>query len=259
MGRAMAPRARAPGWRPWLEVRLRLGSPTSWRGERGSDVTQRTCPQCGGDLTLAGQCPRCAAGGPLSATLAPVGGHAAESVLWKRSPSALLLIPSCIRRVLLLVLLGLIAYRRGALLSLLAEHLGGLRLPIAKYRQGLETMIPWICLAMALWVIYGLVVRYLLVKSRRYVLTDQRLMLEFGILSKAADDIDLRTVRETAFHQSALQRLFGIGTVHIMSGDQVAALAQFRMSGIPDPRSVRELVRSAAYAWSQRAMHVRET
>ena len=119
-------------------------------------------------------------------------------------------------------------------------------------------MVPWICLLLALWAVYGLVVRYLRVKSQSYVLTNQRLQIEFGILSKAADDIDLRAVKETAFHQGAFQRLIGIGTVHVMSGDQLEALAYFRMPGIHDPRSVRELIRSAAYAWSQHAMYVRE-
>ena len=209
-------------------------------------------------MTLAGQCPHCAAGAPMPVVSTARGGDTSESVLWRGSPSALLLIPSCVRRLVLLVLLGLIAYRTGPLLSFLAEHVGVMRVPIEVHRDGLETMVPWICLLLALWAVYGLVVWYLRVKSQSYVLTNQRLQIEFGILSKAADDIDLRAVKETAFHQGAFQRLIGIGTVHVMSGDQLEALAYFRMPGIHDPRSVRELIRSAAYAWSQNAMYVRQ-
>ena len=100
-------------------------------------------------------------------------------------------------------------------------------------------------------------VSVLQLRNTRYRLTNQRLMVEQGILSRTLEEVDLRTVDDSGFSQSPLERLQGIGTVWIIASDR--ATPRVVMRGIPEPRSLRGKIRENAYRLSQGQVFTRST
>jgi len=94
-------------------------------------------------------------------------------------------------------------------------------------------------------------------KSTVYTVTNQRVLIERGILSKSLAEIDLRYIDETEFFQRVTERLLGIGSVTLISSDKVFPTTT--LHSIKDPRALRELIRSHAYQVSQRQLFTRAT
>ena len=94
-------------------------------------------------------------------------------------------------------------------------------------------------------------------RSIVYTITNQRVMIEQGVLSKSLSEIDLRYIDETEFFQHFSERILGIGSVTLFSSDKAFPTTTLR--GIKDPRAVRELIRSHAYQVSQRQLFTRAT
>ncbi len=102
-----------------------------------------------------------------------------------------------------------------------------------------------------------LAVRAARLRSTRYRLTNQRLVVESGLFSRGMVEVDLRSIDDLVFHQGPLQRLLGIGTVSVVSSDK--ASPRLQLLGVTDPRGTRELIRTQAYAASQRQLFTRST
>lgn len=79
--------------------------------------------------------------------------------------------------------------------------------------------------------------------ATRYRLTDQRLVLSQGILTRTLDEIELYRVRDVRLTRSIPQRLLGIGTVVVGSSDGTGEIA---MRSISSSGPVREAVRQAS-------------
>jgi uncharacterized membrane protein YdbT with pleckstrin-like domain len=94
-------------------------------------------------------------------------------------------------------------------------------------------------------------------KSHRYRITNQRVVIESGVLAKRIDELDMRTVEDLDFRQSALERLLGIGDITVISSDRTDA--RTRLVGIAQPRELRELLRNAAYQATHRQLFTRQT
>jgi uncharacterized membrane protein YdbT with pleckstrin-like domain len=63
-------------------------------------------------------------------------------------------------------------------------------------------------------------------RCTHYVITDERILLQHGVLSRERRDLPLARINDHAMSQSLLGRLFGYGRMTIDSvGDQVAVLA----------------------------------
>ena len=62
-------------------------------------------------------------------------------------------------------------------------------------------------------------------RSQTYRLSNQRLLVETGLLSRTIDEIDLRTVEDITFHQSFGERLFGLGRIGVVSSEPMGATA----------------------------------
>ena len=96
-----------------------------------------------------------------------------------------------------------------------------------------------------------------LLRSTKYTVTNQRVMIETGLLTKALSEIDLRYVDDSQFAQGVVQRMLGIGNVTLLSSDKTTPV--YLLRGIRDPRGVRELIRTHAYKVSQRQLFTRAT
>jgi len=202
-----------------------------------------TCPDCGREVsTAAPACPHC--GRPSAPAVAAPQPHAAsaEQTLWRGSPSWLLLLGKLIWLVLAAVVLPAIVFwadRR--------------YLP----EPGPMRAVWLLVLALVVWRAAAVIIALIRIRSTLYTITTQRVMIESGIMEKKLEDIDLRYIDDTNFRQRIFERLLGIGNVTIISSDKSAPLTVLR--GIPDPRSLRELIRARSYEVSQRQLFTRAT
>ena len=72
-------------------------------------------------------------------------------------------------------------------------------------------------------------------RCTHYVLTDERILLQDGVIARERRDLPLNRVNDHALTQSLLDRLFGAGTLTIDSiGDQAAVLV-----GVPHAQQVQ--------------------
>ena len=74
----------------------------------------------------------------------------------------------------------------------------------------------------------------------RYAMSEDRLFLSVGFFSIKDDEILLYRVRDITTGRSIWQRLFGVGTVTVMSSDKTMPILQ--MKNIRNPVAVKELL-----------------
>jgi membrane protein YdbS with pleckstrin-like domain len=205
-----------------------------------------SCPDCGRNVsTLASACPHC--GRPMSASaLHPPQalGAADEETLWHGTPSPKVLIGRAAGTLAIVVAIPVLAHVAASFTADLAAQS---RLVVAGW---------WIAAAVLVVQAIRLGSALLRIRSTMYTITSQRIVIESGVLSKAVREIDLRTIDDTQFFQSAMHRLMGIGDVTLVSADRT--LPTFVLRDAPDPRALRELIRSHAYRVSQRQLFTRQ-
>lgn len=207
-----------------------------------------TCPDCGREVsTLASACPHC--GRPSPAGFAPIAASAAapasEETLWHGTPSWRVLIG----KVALMIVTVII-------IPLLAGFAAG-RAPDVEMSSRISKIGWWITAIALVVQIVGFLIAMMRLQSTIYTITNQRILIEQGMLSKSVAEIDLRYVDDTQFFQTVFDRLLGIGNVTLVSSDK--ALPVTMLHGIHDPRAVREIIRARAYQVSQRQVFTRAT
>ena len=223
------------------------------------------CPECGKQMSdQAPSCPHCGyapQGGPVRfaavGDATPDAGRR-ETVLWEGGPSLKLLLVQVLRTLIVASAAIIAAVLVHPLVVSFFEDLSS-----GRGRTGPRDGSP---ATLILMVIVGsyLVIRAIVLstsvmrlRSTRYRLTNQRLVVEQGILSRTLDEIDLRTVDDSGFAQSPLERLQGIGTVWVIASDR--STPRLTLRGIPDPRALREKIRENAYRMSQGQVFTRST
>lgn len=86
--------------------------------------------------------------------------------------------------------------------------------------------------------------------TTRYRLTNERLQIVSGFLSRHTEEIELYRVNDVDSSQRFGERIFGVGTVQVEGTDVTAPNASLRKVRQPD--HVKDLVRAAARAERQR-------
>lgn len=74
----------------------------------------------------------------------------------------------------------------------------------------------------------------------RYALSDDRLFLKRGVINVKQDEIVLYRVRDLRVSVSLWQRLFGVGTVTVISTDK--SIPELMIKNIRQPNEVKELI-----------------
>jgi membrane protein YdbS with pleckstrin-like domain len=80
-------------------------------------------------------------------------------------------------------------------------------------------------------------------KSTQYKLTNQRLFIRTGFISRSLEEIQLYRVKDVAFHQGVVDRILGIGSITVLSSDESAPRAT--LFGIEGPEAFKEEIRTA--------------
>lgn len=74
----------------------------------------------------------------------------------------------------------------------------------------------------------------------RYRLSDDRLFCETGFLNVKSDEVLLYRVRDLRLTMSLGQRIFGVGTVCVVSSDK--SIPHLDLKNVRAPRAVKELI-----------------
>ena len=86
--------------------------------------------------------------------------------------------------------------------------------------------------------------------SERYEVSNQRLMVEYGILNKRTEEIELYRVQDLSVERSVFDRMFGVGNIVIHSGD--ATGGTLVLYDIADTDSVKDKIRAESRIERQR-------
>ena len=91
----------------------------------------------------------------------------------------------------------------------------------------------------------------------RYRLSDDRLFCEKGFLNIRQDEVLLYRVRDLQLNLSLGQRIFGVGTICVVSSDK--SVPHLDLVNVKNPRQVKELIhRSVEEAKDARRMRTME-
>lgn len=228
-----------------------------------------SCPECGKQVsTAATSCPHC---GMVLSGASPVSGSApgvvfspgvatasAEQTLWEGRPSMALAygkIVGLVLRAIALILIGFLIFKWG--LPALQGASTEIRTLIEPRATLISLVIVAVLFALMVPSATALFAAIVQIKNTHYKVTSQRILVEYGVLSKSLQEIDMRSVDDTEFHQSLLERIFGIGRVSVVATDKITP--KLVLQGIHDPRATRELIRATAYQVSQRQLFTRST
>lgn len=187
---------------------------------------------------------------------APPAGK--EQTLWEGRPSGRLLIGRMVAAgatVVVLAGLAYAAYTYG--LPRVASLAPDLRPLVEQHRTHVLLALAGGVGLVALVSAVRLLFAWLKLRRTLYKVTNQRLVVEGGVIAKSFEEIDLRTVDDSSFSQTTLERLSGIGRVTVVSTDK--SCPHLVMIGIVNPKTVRETIRTAAYDVSQRVGFLRGT
>ncbi|MBO0826897.1 MAG: PH domain-containing protein [Streptosporangiales bacterium] len=118
-----------------------------------------------------------------------------------------------------------------AVLLVLTVGLGGFLAALAA-QQWLQLVIG---LAVLVVVLFWVLRPFLRWYTTTYTLTDRRLLIRSGVLSKSGHDLPLRRVTDVAFRHSLWQRMYGAGTLILESaGEQ----GQVVLTAVPSVQDV---------------------
>jgi membrane protein YdbS with pleckstrin-like domain len=192
----------------------------------------------------------------------------AEETLWEGSPAIKMLALNLATTLLYALALSLVVYLGyQPALHVIAGLSRQAADAVATYEGGFRLAAIAFVLVMVGRRVGGLIWRALALRGHRYRLSNQRLVLESGVLSKTVTEVDIRTVEEVSFHQSFAERLLGIGQITLVSSSPALPAAPglrrpgraVGLVGVVDPRAVREKIRDAAYAATGNQVFMRST
>lgn len=72
----------------------------------------------------------------------------------------------------------------------------------------------------------------------KYSLSEDRLFVETGFLNQRQDEVQLYRVLDVSVTRSLIQRIFGLGTIHVKTSDK--SLGNFDLINIQNVRDVKE-------------------
>lgn len=167
-----------------------------------------------------------------------------EKTIWRGSPSQVVCLKTyilCGLVILLDIALIALAFWKGINVTSNAARyaiLGGLFLGL---------IIP---LFIILW-------RWVLIRSRVYELTTQRIKVTTGILNKRTEEMELYRVKDYSLVEPFTYRLFGVGNIDILTYDTTTPTLQ--LEAIPKASDIREQFRTYVEACrTQKGVHLRE-
>ena len=88
--------------------------------------------------------------------------------------------------------------------------------------------------------------RYLQTNFERITLTDQRLILRHGILSRSTDYVELYRIKDSHFTQPFAERMLGLGTIRLRTTQDSAPVVE--LTGMRTPEALWNQIRTLVEA-----------
>jgi uncharacterized membrane protein YdbT with pleckstrin-like domain len=127
--------------------------------------------------------------------------------------------------------------------------LNGLRLP------GLTVEVrEWLLVAPSVLLVLHVFYWFAYQKTCSFTLTDERLIVRYGLLLRVEDEVELYRVVDVTQTISLVQRLLGVGNIQVTSTDRTGLVV---MPLIKSPSGVRNAVRTEAERCKSRRGSVR--
>ena len=105
------------------------------------------------------------------------------------------------------------------------------------------------------WTLILPLIRFLKTWCTNYKLTSQRLHVKTGVFSQTIEQTELYRVRDYTVKKPFAQRIFGLGTLEIISSDKTQS--NIYLTAIKDPEHVADLMRESVEL-SRRTTQTRE-
>ena len=86
--------------------------------------------------------------------------------------------------------------------------------------------------------------KWLLVRSSRFTLTDQRIIVSNGVFNKVTNETELYRVRDTSIEEPFFYRLFGVGNIVVFSTDDAEGKLHF--NAFDRPHWIKDQIRNYA-------------
>ena len=85
--------------------------------------------------------------------------------------------------------------------------------------------------------------KWIVLKFVEYEITSERVKTIKGILSKRTDELELYRVKDTALIEPFVYRMFGVGNILIITGDDTTP--QLELKAIKNAKEIREQLRAS--------------
>lgn len=186
------------------------------------------------------------------------GGALQEEIAWEGTPSLKAMLVQAVTTAVFAIGLPLtVVLGFDPMLSLIAQLGRPMAETVDTNRQTIRTVLMLAVTVLVVARLAKLAWHAAILRSHRYRVSNQRILLETGVLSKRIDEVDMRTVEDIEFRQGLLERLLGIGDIAIIAADK--GMGRFRLLAVENPRDVRELIRGNAFQATQRQVFTRTT
>jgi uncharacterized membrane protein YdbT with pleckstrin-like domain len=127
-------------------------------------------------------------------------------------------------------------YAKGVLVSLLAGAIAGVVTRIASS----HVQVAWVMAAVLVVFVIGLSIAQIKRLQTTYTITNQRLTIETGLLSRDLHETRLERVQNVNVRQTVVQRMLFIGNVDFDTA--ASAEYDFTFRGVGEPRRVMRTV-----------------
>jgi len=208
------------------------------------------CAECHATISVASSaCPNCAY--PYNLVQGPREARAEdeEKTLWEGRSSFRGAFPALFRFVL------------GAALVVVVFEVGIARIPewtctfgaaevcalVEDNHAEIEHVVEWARwaeIAIIGFMLIRLLITVIQVKRLHVRVTDERIVRQWGLVSRQVDEVDLRLVVDVSSRQNFFERIFNIG--HIVVATQDPRRPTLDLRGLPDPMRLREIIRDNA-------------
>lgn len=95
------------------------------------------------------------------------------------------------------------------------------------------------------------------INSTKYKITNQRIIVESGLIGKRQEEVELGRVKDYKVNQTLTEKLQNIGSIIVISTDE--STPEMKLDGIESPMAVKEIIRNAVREYRSRLnIHFRE-